>query len=172
MIADPTVYVPSSHWEKIEKKPEGLPEKYILCYLLGPLSDYDTEKINDYAKECGLPLVMLNFETENGLFDYGPDAFVYMIHHAERVITDSFHACVFSILFKRKFSVVYGATKKGMLNRIETLLQLFELPQSIISNEQLDGGEFNYENNDRIINSQREKAAGLFKAVFKEDNLL
>jgi len=172
LIADPTVFIPPSHWEKIEKKPDNIPEKYILCYLLGPLSDYDTEMINGYAKERGMPLVMLNFETHNGLFSYGPDAFVYLVHHAERVITDSFHACVFSILFKRKFSVVYGNTKKGMLNRVETLLELFELPQSIISNTQLEGADFNYDKNEQIITSQREKAAALFKAVFKEDNLL
>lgn len=53
---------------------------------------------------------------------------------AELVITDSFHACVFAILFNRPF-VCIGNNKRGMA-RIYSLLDLFGLQQCLVSLEQ------------------------------------
>lgn len=49
---------------------------------------------------------------------------------AEFVITDSFHACVFSILFKKQFAVI-GNKERG-LSRIESLLRSFGLENRIV----------------------------------------
>lgn len=51
-------------------------------------------------------------------------------YDAEFVITDSFHACVFSILFKKQF-VVVGNKERG-LSRIESLLLCFGIENRII----------------------------------------
>lgn len=53
-------------------------------------------------------------------------------YDAEFVITDSFHACVFSILFKKPF-VVYGNANRGM-SRFKSLLDMFGLQDRIINN--------------------------------------
>lgn len=51
-------------------------------------------------------------------------------YDAKFVITDSFHACVFSILFKKQF-VVVGNKKRGM-SRIESLLNIFGLEDRLV----------------------------------------
>ena len=51
-------------------------------------------------------------------------------HDAEFVITDSFHACVFSIIFNKPF-IVYGNKERGMA-RFESLLKLFELEERLV----------------------------------------
>ena len=51
-------------------------------------------------------------------------------YDAEFVITDSFHACVFSILFKKQF-VVVGNKERG-LSRIESLLLCFGIENRIV----------------------------------------
>lgn len=51
-------------------------------------------------------------------------------YDAKFVITDSFHACVFSILFKKQF-VVVGNKKRGM-SRIESLLKIFGLEDRLV----------------------------------------
>lgn len=51
---------------------------------------------------------------------------------AEFVVTDSFHACVFSILFHKPF-VVIGNKKRGC-SRFESLLKLFGLENRLIEN--------------------------------------
>lgn len=58
-------------------------------------------------------------------------------YDAEFVITDSFHACVFSILFKKQF-VVVGNRKRGM-SRFISLLEMFGLENRMIdSNTDID----------------------------------
>ena len=52
-------------------------------------------------------------------------------YDAEFVVTDSFHACVFSILFKKQF-VVIGNKTRGM-SRIESLLKMFEIEDRLVT---------------------------------------
>ena len=49
---------------------------------------------------------------------------------AEFVVTDSFHACVFSILFRKPF-VVYGNVSRGM-SRFASLLETFGLKERMV----------------------------------------
>tara|TARA_R110002050_G_scaffold242271_6_gene378655 strand:+ start:6573 stop:7721 length:1149 start_codon:yes stop_codon:yes gene_type:complete len=52
--------------------------------------------------------------------------------NASFVITDSFHACVFAILFKKPF-LVYGNVNRG-LSRFESLLEMFSLESRLVLN--------------------------------------
>lgn len=52
-------------------------------------------------------------------------------YDAEFIVTDSFHACVFSILFGKPF-VAIGNVSRG-LSRFESLLALFDLRKNLIS---------------------------------------
>lgn len=52
-------------------------------------------------------------------------------YDAEFVVTDSFHACVFSILFRKPF-VVYGNKERG-LSRFYSLLSMFDLEDRLIT---------------------------------------
>lgn len=51
-------------------------------------------------------------------------------YDAEFVVADSFHACVFAIIFKKQF-VVIGNIKRGM-SRFESLLKIFDLDNRLI----------------------------------------
>ncbi len=59
---------------------------------------------------------------------------------AEFVVTDSFHACIFSIIFNKPF-VVIGNKDRGM-ERFHTLLSLFTLEKNLINS--LDEFDINY----------------------------
>ena len=87
-----------------------LPEKYIFIYCLhyanlNPIRSAAEE----YAKEHGLNIVYFNkYNIHNKLykkniFKYGPEAFIAAIKNAEFVIADSYHAAIFSILYKKQF---------------------------------------------------------------------
>lgn len=65
-------------------------------------------------------------------------------YDADFVFTDSFHACVFSIIFQKPF-LVYGNTKRG-LSRFFSLLSLFHLEGRIILNR----NDFNKVQNKKI----------------------
>ncbi|MED9945840.1 MAG: polysaccharide pyruvyl transferase family protein [Hallella sp.] len=60
----------------------------------------------------------------------GVETWLRGFYDADYVITDSFHACVFAILFKKQFLVV-GNKKRGM-SRFESLLKQFGLEGRLV----------------------------------------
>lgn len=129
VLLDPTLVLGADEWEKIEVQPSwyktNLNEKYILTYFLGEKPIF----LHKFAEENNLRLIHL---LDKKYFDWyitSPEEFLYLIHHAALVYTDSFHGAVFSILYRRPFIVCdrvqYGAC--NMSSRIDTLLKLFNL---------------------------------------------
>ena len=61
-------------------------------------------------------------------FCIGPCEFIWLIHHAKLMVTDSFHGSVFSILMETPFiSVKRKDNNVSMNSRIESLFYLLEL---------------------------------------------
>ena len=76
------------------------------------------------------------------IHDYtsGPREFVSLIKNAEMVITDSFHACVFSMIFKTPFAVFErgGTGEKGNMNsRIYDFLEEYHLENQLVTEKEL-----------------------------------
>lgn len=124
VVVDPTILLSKEEWQKIELIPEWHHgEKYILTYFLGNPSPI----IENLAKKNGWKIYNLMDISNLDLYTSRVEEFVYLIEHAELVATDSFHACVFSILMNIPFLVV-NRQQKGvadMTSRIDTLLELF-----------------------------------------------
>ena len=75
------------------------------------------------------------------------------------VLTDSFHACVFSILFNKPFLVYKRYSSEGdMMSRIKTLLETFKLERKYVDNG-LDNDIFecDYEESYKILEIERQK---------------
>lgn len=80
---------------------------------------------------------------------------------AEFVVTDSFHGCVFSILFNKPF-FAYGNDVRGMA-RFRSLLSMFGLEDRLLaSSEELTGEKLHlpvcWENVNRILDEKRKEA--------------
>lgn len=110
-------------------------EGNLFCYVLDRNKETNII-IDSIAKNKGLKPFYVNSRYEE------PDApleervqqpvekWLRAFHDAKYVITDSFHACVFSIIFNKPF-IVYGNKERGMA-RFESLLKLFELEERLI----------------------------------------
>lgn len=110
-------------------------ERYALCYFLGN-GTKERELAREYAKRKNLELKVmpfLNGEVNSDDFGYAekmiinasPKEFVRLIHNAEIVFTDSFHATAFSLLFEKQFYVFERSFQSSMGSRIESLTDLF-----------------------------------------------
>lgn len=78
-------------------------------------------------------------------------------HDAEFIITDSFHACVFSILFHKPF-ICIGNKDRGM-SRFTSLLKIFHLENRLVSSlEDFTDTPINWNEVDKILASQRAEA--------------
>lgn len=173
VICDPTLTRPKDEWEAIEKKPGFSTDKpYALTYFLGNETNKYRKYINKIAKEKGLRIINLFDIRETAFFDVDPSEFIYLVHHAETVFTDSFHCAVFSIIFKRDF-VVFDRIEDGrsMGSRLKTLLDTFSLSDrmyNIISKQKFTETDFSH--TDSVLETEREKALHFLKESI-ENNL-
>lgn len=146
VVADPTLLFTREDWETVERKVEGIPEKYILCYRFSN-NDDTKNSIDQISESLGLPVITLplsvpSLQDENyqKVFNAGPAEFVWLIHHAQLVCTDSFHATVFSLLFHTPFLTYsrenYADHSANMNSRIENLLALANLESRSVTPQQ------------------------------------
>lgn len=82
-------------------------------------------------------------------------------YDSDYVVTDSFHACVFAILFHKPF-VAYGNKDRGIA-RFQSLLEMFNLQNRLIFNsEELTDDffqrEIDWHKIDEVIEKERDKA--------------
>lgn len=105
-VLDPTLLLTANEWPEIEKKPSfKIPNKYLLQFFLGEVTPEYRAEINRIAAARGLQILNINDKTDPKHYAIGPDEFVWLVHHADTVCTDSFHASVFSIIFERNLRV-------------------------------------------------------------------
>ena len=111
---DPTLLLTAKDWSEVSKKVKNRPERYIFCYFLGQDKSY-RDAAKKLSKNLNLPIVTLPYIKDHIVDDYdsdfgdirdfssGPAEFLDLIKNAELVVTDSFHATVFSIQFHTTF---------------------------------------------------------------------
>lgn len=121
---DPTLLLDELNWKKMEKRPK-YESPYLLCYFLGKDKDY-RKVATELAKKMGLHVVSIPYAKDHkregfddSFGDYadyecGPEEFIGWIDSAEAVLTDSFHATVFSCQFRKKFLTVSRKTEVGV----------------------------------------------------------
>lgn len=133
-VLDPTLLLSLEKWDDIcvERKIDC---SYIFCYFLGSLS-VNNEKLMEFAHKRGLKVVSMPYlcgtayeDSDFGdyrIYDAAPQDFISLIKYAEYVFTDSFHATVFSHIYKKNFFVFNRAGLKSMNDRIYSLTSLFD----------------------------------------------
>ena len=159
VLIDPTMMLKKEEWEKVMKKPESLKtDKFIIKSFLGNTSDDSWKEICRIAEERNCEIIDISDEN-SPYFDMGPSEFLYLEKNAELVVTDSFHSCVFAILFSTPFVVFKREDNRvaNMYSRIETLLKTFELEDRIF-NGSINENIFNenYENAYKILETKRQ----------------
>ncbi len=149
---DPTLLLTANEWTALCNNTYRK-DKYIFCYFLGNEPRYreETKKI---AEKYNLPIVTLPyiFDNDKGQgydenfgeyrdYESGPAEFVSAIRDAEVIITDSFHAAVFSTQFHKKFYVLSRVNEYAPRTdtRMLDFLNEFDLRERFISVKQLNG---------------------------------
>lgn len=135
-VVDPTLLAGTTTFEKLVGAP--LVEKPYLLFF--HLNDDATQReyARKIAKTRNLELIEVStyHESVKGatLFDpVSPSGFCTLVKYASFVISDSFHATAFSILFDKPFLVLEAY--KGMANRITSLLDLCRASNRLINRE-------------------------------------
>jgi len=159
VVLDPTLMLTSDQWNKITRGfvPDG--ERYVLTYFLGRPSNEQECVIQEYAKEHDCRIRRIFDIRDKHTYVAGPQDFVELFSKAEYVFTDSYHACCFSILYHRQFTVFNRSGSEGKANmnsRMETLFRLFDL-DSVVLDEGL-APVIDYSKVDRLLAQHREES--------------
>lgn len=165
VLIDPTMALDQKDWEKVINKPKNMiNKKYIMKYFLGPVSEERNKEILRFAKENDYEIIDL-LDKKEKFYETGPSEFLYLIKNSEIVLTDSFHSCVFSILFNKPFLYFYReGNLKNINSRLETLFDKFDIRDRIydgkINNNTLN---YEYKDIDKKINLEKEKLNNFLK---------
>lgn len=150
IAADPVLLMTETSWERELRQPD-IEGKYILCYLFND-SVPQRKAIRRLSRKFKLkivtfPHILANAVRKCDLFfgdihDYtsGPREFLGLMKNAEFVITDSYHACVFSMIFQTPFAVLarHKASEKGNMNsRIYDFLEEYHLNRQFVTEDTL-----------------------------------
>lgn len=130
-VLDPTLIADATLWEPLINE-KWANYKYVLLYHVGGPKDVIgamTTKAQQIAKEQGLTFI------DASRYLYSPSDFVSLIHYATFVITASFHAMVFSIIFQKQFCVVRTGQASDV--RFEALLSNLNKEKHLIEAEDI-----------------------------------
>lgn len=169
-VLDPVFLLESEQWEVVEKS-IGDFEPYILLY------DFDRNPeivafAQKFALQNGWKLYsVLSCPGCDRCFEQdGPQTFLYLIHHAEYVVSNSFHATAFSLIYKKEFLVT--CRQEGINSRMRDLTSLVGAPSRFISDwgdygslEKIDWNQIN--TNLQNIKNQSER---YINCVIKGEN--
>ena len=171
-VLDPTMLLTANDYRKLFID-AGTPQSpgNLMCYILDQNKETD-----DIIKLVSRSHELIPFHTNSRVEDDNApieeriqppvESWLRGFHDARYVITDSFHACVFSILFNKPF-IVYGNKARGMA-RFNSLLSIFNLQDRLVATPQeakiAINKEINWEEVNNILEEWREKSNCYLKA--------
>lgn len=122
-VPDPVILLDREYWEKLASS-KYRDEKFILVYNLGSLKQDIMNCALRLSKQYGLKIVAVEeigniSYADKRIKDAGPCEFVELLTKATFVVTNSFHATAFSILFNIPF---FSFIKNATSSRITDLL--------------------------------------------------
>lgn len=132
-VCDPVFLLDRNEWEKIMNKTVSLDEDYILTY------DFENnptikEIAQNIKKEKGYKIYnvgpfKMDYADKN-FVNAGPLEFLSLVKHSSFVISNSFHATAFSLIFQKNFCVVNR--KEGINERMKSLLEEYNLSNRLV----------------------------------------
>ena len=170
VVLDPTLLLDKREYESLEERPQDVKEgeKYILCYILGDREHVKT--IEKFAKRHNYRVILFSDKKDS---NYGIEEFLYLIHHSELICTDSFHACVFSLIFERPFvAFKRSGGANYMYSRLKNLINTFHLKNREFNGKSItkENLKVDYDEARKVLKREREKSIDFLKESLEIKN--
>lgn len=151
-VLDPTLLLHASDYDTITSK-RLIDEDYVFVYWLGPEDSKlrALEKIIDNKRK----IIDISLRGKEPLMPI--ESWLSYIKYADFVVTDSYHGCVFSILFNKQFRM--SSNDSGGNGRLESLFKMLQIDTQ---HNQLDYLRIN-----NILDIEREKSYNFIKTALQ-----
>lgn len=124
VVLDPTLLLEKNDWLNLTRDKPKYSNKYILTYFLDNPSIETKKYYEDIASKHGYEIKQLGTRLDKELWVADPAEFINLFSQADAIFTDSFHACVFSVIFEKYFEVFERNNNLPSMNsRIDTLFE-------------------------------------------------
>ena len=162
VLVDPTLMVTADSWRSVANGKMVPDRPYVFTYLLGDRSVEQDAYISAVLDELDAVQISLSDKARDGEVDAGPAEFIALIDGAARVITDSYHASVFSILMGAPVTIFRrGGGYSNLFSRLATLTQTFGLQNAVFCDECFDGqATVSMQAIDSVLAKERRRFAG------------
>lgn len=163
VVCDPVFLLDTNHWKGLFGRLAPRKKKYLLIYTLEHHTLID-ETAKALADEHHLEIVKITLYKELGkcigkqISGISPEKFLSLIFYADYVVTNSFHAAAFSILFHKNLYVVHHSVRGG---RTRNLLHHFNLEHCEVADHMQSLKQIDWELVDRQINADQKMAINL-----------
>jgi len=140
-VPDPTLLLDPNEYQQIESKYQETRKRYLFSYQLQTRHSRPTHAIpinNTVCLALGLNLyqsysISFLYNIFHGRY-LNPARWLYKLHKSDFIVTNSYHATVFAILFHRPFiTILRQGVSSGMNSRIESLLELVGLQRRAVT---------------------------------------
>lgn len=135
---------------------------YLLSYILNDTPEKSAIR-NMISREKGLEINITNkadnWKEGQPIIPQPPvENWLQAFENCDYVVTDSFHACVFSIIFNKQFTVI--PNKGRGIDRFDSLLKMFGLEDRLVNSpsEYKNIDDIDYERVNVILRQNRERA--------------
>ncbi len=183
-VMDPTLLLSSQEWTNLEKSvdiSEISKQKYVFVYLLST-EKKDRENIERLARKINLKIVTVPYASgtlnssdadfgDYQLADCSPEEWLWLIHYAAFVITDSFHGVAFSVNYHTPFIVTTRKEKFEMNNRLKDFLHTINQEEKFVDLSQLTDLNvlnWNFNNIDQRLLPKIEFSKQYLKSIFDQ----
>lgn len=138
VVCDPTVVLTPEEWRAVADGRCTPSEPYVFTYLLGGIGSEASavlEKVTDHGR---IPVVPLTDRQKPGEPDAGPAEFIDLIDHSVHVVTDSFHAAVFSSILQSPLTIVHREGGASMFSRLKQLSEMLGIEEKVYGSPSYD----------------------------------
>lgn len=156
-VLDPTLLLSAKEYDGIIAERQ-IADPYIFVYWLGDKTTIQNSIAN--YKVQGLKVVDINLRDETE--QHSIEKWLSFIKYAETVITDSFHGCVFSIIFNKHF--IIHANDSGGNGRLTSLFSQLGIIEKLMNPD----ARVEYQVvNSKIVNLQTDSKTFINKVLTK-----
>lgn len=175
LVLDPTMLLEAKDYlNLVESSKVPKSRGNLMVYLLNT-DEEKSEIVNKIVEDKGLTPILFTNNVENSYLPLEErihpivESWLRGFIDAEYVVTDSFHGCVFSILFHKPF-VVFENEGRG-ISRIKSLLEIFNLCERLVqsdkSNTQIQRKTINWGHVDEVLSGMRESSHAILTNQLK-----
>lgn len=141
VICDPSLVLTKCSWSGVADDRITPAEPYVFMYLLGDASPESVRALQLMTRNGEIPVVSLSDRNRPNEPAAGPAEFISLVAHANAVVTDSFHASVFSSIFERPLAIVHRAgdsTQASIFSRLDSLTKMLGIEDKVFDAANFD----------------------------------